>query len=277
MKIYADESQNPNTFTGKSENPSAFSDSKENPTEREKLRELHGKKKMEYILEYYRAPIIIALVAILVISYTVYTKLHEKTDVTSLTCVSIYFPDEIMDQLTTPFLTDYLELNPKKYDIPVDANLTVMDDGSPENAEYSYTSQMKVVAYISAGQMDLVFMGQRGFDYFSASGFLMNMEEVIREYDPELYDVIKDDLADNNYIVSDNTEELTKDPTLDYKAELEQAPFALDVSDLDLFRDFAGDQHLFLSLATNSGNIEASMQFLRYLYGLPHGDWMPEN
>lgn len=273
MKIYANQPEDQQQNAVKSENPNAFSDRLTNPTEKEKLKDLHGKDKIDYIWDYYKVPILIGIIAIAVIISIIYERTHAKKSIVTITCTNVSMDDYLRDTLTTGFLRDFTDLKPSKYEVIVDENLMVGDSGDSVDPQYAYTSQMKLMAYLAAGQMDLVLMNQAGFDELAGNGFLQDLSEVFAALDPELNEVLKDQFVMNEVIREDNSSEIMKNPDLEYQAVTETLPFGLKLSGSKFVSEDYFNQDVYVGIAVNSTKTEACMQFLHYLYGLEPGDF----
>lgn len=273
MRIYADPADNPAANSVKSENPNAFSDSLTNPTEKEKLKELHGKKKREYIWDYYKIPIIGVLIVLFVISYMIYGRLTAKENILSVTCTNMLMNEEQVAPLVNNYLTEYLELSPSRYRVVADTSLLVGENDDPANSEYAYTSQMKLTAYVSAGELDIMIMDEKGFEYLSARGFLQDLSEVFAEMDPSLNETLKDSFVFQDVIIEDNSAEILMGSSDEYEAVIENHPFGLKLNGSPLFPEETTYIPVYAGICTNSSRTDASLQFLHYLYGLEPGDF----
>ncbi|MBQ0000850.1 MAG: hypothetical protein KBT01_04845, partial [Clostridiales bacterium] len=263
MKIYANQPEDQNRPSVKSENPNAFSDKLTKPTEKEKLKDLHGKKKLDYIWDYYKTHIIITLLVIAAVGYTVYEKMHTKTPLISVTCANVTPSDELAEQLTTGFVKDYLQLDEKKYEIPIDTNLLVGEAAQTMDPQYAYTSQMKLMAYLSASEMHIMLMNQGALEEMALNSYLEELPEVFASVDPELYDLVKDYIVEANMIVEDNQEEVLKDRSIPYEAVFEAHPFALRLTGTPLFPEGSFDQDIYLGIAVNADNLPCNTQYIR--------------
>lgn len=277
MRIYSDPKDDPRSQAIHSENPNAFSDKLTNPTEKEKLADMSVTQKIDYIWSYYKIPIIIVLIVILIAVYSVYGFLHKKEQLLTVTITNTSTEQEQDAALSDPFITEFLQLDPDKYEIVMDSNMFLDDPDNPTNAELAYATQMKLVAYVAAGQMDIVFMNDFSYNAFSQRGYLEDLNEYLGSHDPELYEALKDQITTNSMIVNDNSNDVVLDSSVEYTAEMEEHPFAFKYVNTELFPYTSEENPLYVGIVVNSKNTDAAVQYLRFLYGLDSDGWVPES
>jgi hypothetical protein len=244
----------------------AFSENMELQEERQKLKNLHGKKKLEYIWDYYKLPIGLILLALVMVIYGVYGHFHSKEQLFSVTCVNLDLTEELQTQISDDFIHDFLGLDTGSYNLLFDTNTYLTDEEQATDAQAAYAGQMKVMATFAAEQMDILFLNDYAFDTMAPNGYLMDLEEFLSAEDPELYETVKSDLENNILIVEDNTDDILLDSSIEYEAVTEEHPFALSLSGSDFFSESSVDIHL--GIASNTTHRELVIQYLRYLYGL---------
>lgn len=165
-----------------------------------KLREtLHGmdrRQRITYLWDYYKWLFIILIIAGGILIYSLTTVLTRKETVLSVALVNVQADDSILDSLTDQFL----QMEPKDFSggtVKYERNLLISAD--PENSaqsentgsgtdsrmpytgsaadggasyEYSYASQMKLLAMITDKKLDVVIMDQHTRDIFQRQDYM---------------------------------------------------------------------------------------------------------
>ena len=136
------------------------------------LKELHGAERAEYILSYFKLPIILALVLIIIIISIVYRWATARNTVLYAAVINISVEDKA---LTDALTIDYIaasDLDPGKYEIALTPNLYLSKDTDDDNASYAYASTVKLMAMTEAKQLDVVIMSESAADIMTTAGYL---------------------------------------------------------------------------------------------------------
>lgn len=233
--------------------------------ERKKLKNLHGLKKVQYIWDYYRLPLVVLCIFLYIIGYSLYGHFTHKETVLYTALVNVSVSDSLSGQLSTGFL-DYLEKDISENTLQLYTGLYLTDDESNPYHEYTYASRMKILADIDSEQLDVVLMNKEAFDAFSQNGYLCNLEELLSDQNSALYSRLKPYLATNTIILEDNSIDLQFDSSLTYEAVTEEHPVGLDLSGADLIQRAGFDDTVYLGIIQNSTHKDAAVNYVQYLF-----------
>ena len=150
----------------------------------ENLRTLHGRKKVQYIWDYYKLPLAVLCIVLYAAGYMLYGRITHKDTVLYAALVNVAAGEDLTQELTGDFL-DYLNLNPSKNELELYTGLYLTDDETNQYHEYTYASRMKIQAAIDGELMDVVLMNREAFDAFSQSGYLYDLKELLCREDPD--------------------------------------------------------------------------------------------
>lgn len=233
----------------------------------ENLQNLHGWKKIEYIWDYYKIPLFILGLFLYMIGYIIYGKLTYQDTALYTALVNVSVGEDLANGLSSDFL-QYLELAPSKNKIELYRGLCLTDDESSPDHQYTYASGIKVLAMIEGQQLDVVIMNKEAFDAFSQNGYLYDLEELLLQEDPELYDRVQRDITDNIVILEDNAVDVKLDPSVSYSAVTEEHPYGIEISHTPPIEQAGFKDAVYLGIIANSPRIETAVAYLRYLYSM---------
>lgn len=258
----------------KTENPAESE--KDSPTQPEvsekgdhdwRLRDVHGKAKIGYIWAYYKLPIVIGCIFIYIAGYMLHGCLTHRDTVlyTALVNVSDAIPS---GELTADFL-DYLGADARKNKVDLYEGLYLTADETSPDFNYAYASNVKITAAISARQLDVVLMDEKAFDLLAARGYLCDMEKLLMETDPNLYETLQSRLAINTAIIEDNAIEAQLDDSVVYTAVTDEYPMAVDLTKSPHIPEDGISGTLYLGIISNAPHPDTSVAYLRYLTEQP--------
>lgn len=145
--------------------------------ERERLKGLSFKKKLEYIWDYYKMELGILLVVLVIIGLSVQVmKGSGKTTVLSAALINV---EKVSGGETLEFsreFSDDLELDEKKEDISFDDSY-VMNMQSDDIM--TTACQTKLIAAIQAETLDVMLMPEDVYQHYLKAGAYLNLEEVL--------------------------------------------------------------------------------------------------
>lgn len=238
--------------------------------ERQKLKNLKGAKKVEYIWDYYKIPILIVLGAALLGGTYVHDLLLKKHPVLYTTLVNLDYDEALEEKLDGRFISEYLQEDPKKEEVTLGV-LAYLSESDLETADmqYAMAMQTRLLADLNAKMMDVVIMNEKGFEGFAASGFLLELDELLDRDAPDLKSLVQKDLKEATVILSDNKSELLANPTLEYEAVTENQMVGIDVSDWAFFSDAGFYPPVYLGILNNSPRTEEALDYIRYLLQEP--------
>ena len=163
---------------------------------RETLRGMDRRQRITYLWDYYKWFFILLIIAGGILIYSLTSVLTRKKTVLSVALVNVQAADSILDSLTDQFL----QMEPEDFSggtVKYERNLliaadpedstqdgstgSVTDSGVPYTGsaadggasyEYSYASQMKLLAMITDKKLDVVIMDQHTRDIFQRQDYL---------------------------------------------------------------------------------------------------------
>ncbi len=233
---------------------------KEKAAQRAAFRAMSPAKKAEHIFTYYKWPILLGLLALLILGSAVYRQFTKKEPVLYLALVNVAPGEQTERSLTADYLAAAGH-DARKREVYLYPDLYLSDEADTINHEYAYASKMKLTGAISAQKLDLALMNREAYDIFSAQGFLLELSELPDELSPLL--------TENDVVVSDNSVDVLLGNAQEERRVTKSAANALAVSTLPLFRDAVFDGELYLGVLANSPRQEESLAYLRYVSGRP--------
>ena len=163
---------------------------------RETLRGMDRRQRITYLWDYYKWFFILLIIAGGILIYSLTTVLTRKKTVLSVALVNVQAADSILDSITDQFL----QMEPEDFSggtVKYERNLLIAadpedstQDGSTGSVtdsevsytasgtdggasyEYSYASQMKLLAMITDKKLDVVIMDQHTRDIFQRQDYL---------------------------------------------------------------------------------------------------------
>lgn len=260
---------NGETADSLSPDPSLCSDefppSEDSGNEEEKwsIKDVHGTAKIGYIWEYYKLPIVIGCIFLYIAGYMMHGYLTRKETVlyTALINVSDVIPSE---ELGADFL-NYLDSDIRKNEVTLYEGLYLTDDETSPDYGYVYASNTKITASIAGKLLDVVLMDQKAFDMLSQNGCLCNIEELLMQNAPDLYEELRSDLASNTVIIEDNALDARLDDSVTYSAVTDEYPMAVDITQSPLLPESGISGTLYLGIISNAPHADTAVDYLRYL------------
>ena len=228
------------------------------------LDRLHGQKRVQHILTYYKFPLVILCIFLYFIGYHIYGRLTYKDVLLYTALVNVTTGENLTETLENDFL-DYLEADPSSCKLELYTGLYLTDDELNAYHEYTYASRMKILAAIEGNLMDVVLMNQEAFDAFSQNGYLHDLDSFLAANDPDLYETLKPDLAGNIVILEDNADDLALDPSLTYQAVTQEHCYGLDLSGTKLIRPAGFGDTVYLGVIANTPRTETVIQYIRWI------------
>ena len=213
-------------------------------------------KKLEHIGLYYKWPILLTLIALLVLGSVLQRVLY-------LAVMNTTVGSELETRLTEGFLSAS-GADAGRQEVYLYRDLYLSENADELNHEYAYASQMKLVGAIQAQRMDLMLMNREAYDIVSHKGYLAELP-ALAEGDPALFTPLAPLLIENEVILSDNAIELMLGEADEAERITRSVPNALAVSTLPVFEQAGLDGEVYLGLVANSPRVDAALQYIRYL------------
>ncbi len=221
--------------------------------------------KAEYIFAYYKLPIILGLVALYLLSSAAYRQLTKREVLVYPAIANISIGDDLTFQLSEGFVSA-IGANPRKAEVSLYSGLYLADDPSPENHQYAYASNLKIMAAMESKELDVVLMNKEAYDLLSQRGYLLDLRGLFSQ-DDSLYQLLEPHLTENTVILEDNAIEYTLGEAQQYRAVTEKVINGLDVSRFPLFQEAGFADSVYLGVIGNSPRLAAVLQYIAYLTG----------
>lgn len=237
---------------------------KEKAAQKAAFQAMSPAKKLDHILTYYKWPILLMLLALLVLGSAVRRQLTKREPVLYLGFANVAVGPDLEAALTEGFLR--LEGgDPRRQEIYLYRDLYLSDHADVLNHEYAYASRMKVMGAIQAQKLDGVLMNREAYDLFSAQGYLLDLSALLSGSDPALYGQIAPYLTENTVTVSDNTLEWQLNEAETHEIVTETVRNGVALSSLPLFRAAGFEEPLYFGVLANSPRRDTAAAYLRYL------------
>ncbi len=236
---------------------------KEKKAVKESFRKMDIPQKAEYIVTYYKLPIITAIIAAAVLISTAVREFTRKEVVLYAGMANVAVGDVLLETLTDSYLLE-TDRNPKRNEVIVYRDLYLSEDPSPENHQFAYASKLKVLGAISARQFDFALMNREAYDQMSASGFLLELDELLAA-DPELYETVSPYVCENTVILEDNAIAYRLGEADEYESVTEDVRNAVDCSSFPLFREAGFSDDVYFGIIANAPRRAECVRWLGYI------------
>ena len=237
---------------------------KEKAARRAAFQAMSPQKKLDHIYTYYKWPILLGLVVLIVLGSVLHQHLTKKEPVLYLAFANVSVGEDLESGLTDGFLR-FLGADAKKQEVYLYSDLYLSDNADTLNHEYAYASRMKLMGAVSAGKLDLVLMNREAYDFLSRSGYLMELSPAFLADDAALYAQVLPILSSNEVVLSDNSIEYQLGEAETHQVETETVQNALDVSSLPLFARAGFPDAVYLGVIANSERLADCIEFISYV------------
>ncbi len=144
-------------------------------TVKQKLSEMTLKEKITYFNNYYRLTAIVVIAIVIAAVYLVYTILTPKPEnILYAAVINSAVDDETAEALQADF-GQTLGIDPETQEITIDTSFFLGDDNNV--SEYTLASQQKLVAYIYAGEIDVIIAPESVFSNYTYLGNFSKLTE----------------------------------------------------------------------------------------------------
>lgn len=231
--------------------------------EKEKWDSLTFGQRVRYLFDYYKLHFTIAFIILYTIGFIIYRNVTHKDMVLYAGLVN-FAPNESTTQMLSADYLDYIEIDTRKNDFKLYTGWYLTTDKDSQYFEYTYASQMKILASIDDEQLDVVLMDRESFDAFSQNGYLYNIDELLK--DSELYEQLKPYMITNIEFLEDNAKDINFDASIEFESTNVEYPMGLDLSSSKVFADTTYSDTLYLGVIANTARPEEVVRYLTYLY-----------
>ena len=218
-------------------------------------------EKLDHIFEYYKFPLVLALIAVVAVGSVLYYKLTRREALLYVACANIAVGEDLDTALNGGFVRATGK-NPRRSEVRLYHNLYLSKDATVQNHEYAYASQLKVLAAMTSGQLDVLLMNREAYDIMSAGGYLRPLTDLP---DAGLNERLSNRLIENTVILEDNDIEHRLDESVPYQAETEEVPNAILISAFPLFAGAGFSADVYLGIIGNTARTDAVLQYIDYL------------
>ncbi|GEM_PF-887563 len=143
---------------------------------KEQFQSLTPKKRIGYIWDYYKLPIIIGLIFLYIGGYLIFRTVTKKDTYLYAASINVSFGNEIKKDLTDGFMKD-AGIDPRHKQVFFTGSL-VLGSEKESDSQYSYASRMKIVAMVETQELDTVIMSKSAYDLMESSGYLADLSGV---------------------------------------------------------------------------------------------------
>ena len=234
---------------------------KEKAAHRAAFRSMSLQEKLEHIFTYYKWPILLGLVALVILGSTVRRQLTKKEPVLYLGYANVEVGEDLEQRLTGDFLR-VIGADTRRQEVALYRGLYLSDDADVLNHEYAYASQIKVMGAVNAKTLDVVLMNREAYDLLSARGYLLELTALPDEFGPALRGCI----TSNAVILSDNAIEWQLGEAETHEVVTESVENGIALSSLPLFEGAGFDEPIYLGIIVNSPRLNEAMQYADYLF-----------
>ncbi|HCK88804.1 MAG TPA: hypothetical protein DHW39_08350 [Erysipelotrichaceae bacterium] len=238
---------------------------KEREANRQAFNKMNTREKIDYIFAYYKLPIFTACIVLVVAVTSIVRAVTKKDVVFYLSYINTVFGDTLNTELTDGYLTA-AGIDTKKNEVLVYSGLYIDEDANAENHDFAYASKLKILGAISAKQMDAAIMNDNAVGQMSASGLLLNLENV-KEAFPMQYEKLHPYMMANTVILDDNSIEYDLNEADTYEAVTEEVLNSIDVSSFPIFQNAGIDGRISVGVIANTTHLENVLNYFVYLLG----------
>lgn len=227
---------------------------------RAQFRRMGAAEKLDYILSYYKVPLLLGLLALGILFSVVHRAATRKEPVLYLALCNVAVGEDCEQALTTGFLA-FDGADERRQEVYLYPGLYLSENAATENHEYAYASRMKLLGALSAQKLDLLLLNREACDLLSQKGYLLPLTELPGA------EALAALWAENEVVLSDNALEVMLDESVAPERVTQREANALAVATLPLFREAGFGEEIYLAAAANSPRLEAVSRYLRYLAG----------
>lgn len=227
---------------------------------KESFRSMDAAQKADYIYTYFKWPILLGLIGLLIVGNGIYRQLTRKDTAVYLGFVNVSIGSDLEAALTGGYL-DHAGLSPEHSQVQIYTGLYLSQDASTENHQYAYASQMKIMAAINARELDVVLMNREAYDSFSQNGYLLPLSGLSPALEPYL--------TENDVVLEDNSIEVQLREETEYRIVTEPSVNGIEVSAFPLFQKAGFQEPVYAGIIANTPRQNQSLAYLNYLLAHP--------
>lgn len=219
---------------------------------RKQIRDMSLPQKAEYIITYYRLPIVLGLVAVLVLGSVLYRHFTQKETALYLGLANVSFGTDLKKELSEDFLAEH---DLAEEEVLIYEGLYLSADPSDEDHQYAYASRMKLMATVTAEKFDVVIMNRAAYDLLSGEGYLLDLDS------PALSPYLRE----NEVVLKDNSIEVDLGTAEERIRITETHQNAIELTTLPRFRNAGITDPIYAAIIGNTPRGDLSAAYLEYL------------
>ena len=236
----------------------------EKAAQRAAFRNMSRMEKAEHVFTYYKWPILLGLIALIVLGSVVQRLMTKKEPLMYLAFANVAVGDELEERLSIDYL-QAVTADEKKQEIYLYKDLYLSKDADVLNHEYAYASRMKLMGAVNAGKLDMVLMNREAYDLLSRDGYLLEFPPLLSQEAPELIAILEPFLTANEVILSDNEIEYQLGEAEAYEADSRFVTNGIQVADLPFFAQAGFSEPVYLGIIVSSERLPDCIRYIRYL------------
>ncbi|MBQ6248783.1 MAG: hypothetical protein IJJ88_01065 [Oscillospiraceae bacterium] len=229
--------------------------------------------KADHIFTYYKWPIILGLITLLIVGTALHRKLTERQPVLYTALVNVAVGSDLQAGLTDGFLAAS-GYDANRVQVYLYADLYLSQDADTVNQQYAYASKMKVMGAVEAKKLDVVIMNREGYDLLSSNGYLMDLADLLVEKhglaeNGRLAALAAPYLTENQVVLSNNLIEYQLNETESHVVATEAVANGLLLTELPAMQRAGITEPVYLGIIANSQRTDTAAAYMRYLLETP--------
>jgi uncharacterized membrane protein len=214
---------------------------------KEKMSGMSKKEKASYIWEYFRYPIIGAIVGIAIIISIVNGIVTQKQSVLGITLMGKYVDSNILTEFENKTTKELIKDNPKNKKTVRYEFLTVTDNPMDQ---YTMASRDKITITVAAGEVDVMILDKKSYEDYVKVGMFKRLDTMPNFSSLNLkgYSTVKGALVDEN---------VTK----------EEGIYGISTDNLPALKNIKFDsKDTVLCIVANSKRLDTVTQYINWLF-----------
>ncbi len=217
--------------------------------ERHKLKELHGKEKLQYFSDYYLKIVLVAVLVIALSIYFIYSVwIAQRVETILNVAIADYvFSSEALEDASNRF-GEYIKIDSESQKVLLDNSYYI--------SVGDYSSTQKLSTYILVGEVDIIITKESIFQSYVLNGSLSSLTDTLPT---DLYSTLSDHFYYGR--IRENPEETLETAT----GSLETYGIYLDQCPMFQSQSTPEDRPV-LGIVATGKHIENSFDFIRFLF-----------
>lgn len=203
-----------------------------------KIKSLRRRQRFRYIWDYYKLHLAVIFILSYIIGYIIYGQVTHKNTVLCTALINISASEEFASSLSSGYL-EYLGKDSSENEVVLMSEIYLTDNEAASNYEYTYASQIKILASVNSQELDVLLMNQEALDILSRNDYLCDLDELLSDSYPYLYSRTAEYITENT---------------------------ALDLSQTPLIQQNGFSDTMYLGIIANSERKEAAVEYINYLF-----------